>query len=95
MKFNINLNKANDFINKGLYNDAIKLCDEEINLDPNNSVAWIIKGIANLKMENYESSITCNNKALELNSNLQVAWLNKAVAHKKSWQLKESISAYK
>ena len=95
MKFNINLNKANDFINKGLYNDAIKLCDEEINLDPKNSVAWIIKGIANLKMGNYENSITCNNKALELNGNLQVAWLNKAVAHKKSWQLTESISAYK
>ena len=95
MKLNINLNKANDCIKKGLYNDAIKLCDEEINLDPKNSVAWIIKGIANLQLGNYENSITCNNKALELNSNLQVAWLNKAVAYKKSWQLKESISAYK
>jgi len=95
MKLNINLNKANDCIKKGLYNDAIKLCDEEINLDPKNSVAWIIKGIANLQLEDYENSITCNNKALELNSNLQVAWLNKAVAYKKSWQLKESISAYK
>jgi len=95
MKLNINLNKANDCIKKGLYNDAIKLCDEEINLDPKNSVAWIIKGIANLQLGDYENSITCNNKALELNSNLQVAWLNKAVAYKKSWQLKESISAYK
>ncbi len=86
MKLNINLNKANDCINKGLYDDAIKLCDEEINLDPNNSVAWIIKGIVNLQMGNYANSITCNNKALEVNSNLQVAWLNKAVAYKKSWQ---------
>ena len=95
MKLNINLNKANDCIKKGLYNDAIKLCDEEISLNPKNSIAWTIKGLANLQMGNYESSITCNNKALEVNSNLQVAWLNKAVAYKNSWQLKESIFAYK
>ena len=53
MKLNINLNKANDCIKKGLYNDAIKLCDEEINLDPKNSIAWIIKGLANLQMGKY------------------------------------------
>ena len=95
MKLNINLKKANDCINQGLYSDAIKLCDKELNLNPKNSTAWLIKGLANLKLNNYEDSIICNDRALKEDNSLQVAWLNKGVAYKQIWKLKESIFAYK
>ena len=81
------LEKANNFVNKGLFHDAITLCNKELNFNPKNSIAWLIKGLANLKLNNYEDSIICNDRALKEDNSLQVAWLNKGVAYKQIWKL--------
>ena len=55
------------FGRKGDHETAKKIFHRIIQLDPTFAEAWCSKGIALEKLERYDDSINCNNKALKIN----------------------------
>jgi tetratricopeptide (TPR) repeat protein len=72
------------------YKGAVECYDKIIEINPNNALAWVHKGIALFKMaifkmamtgkvinELFEEAIECYNRALEINHIYAEAWINK------------------
>lgn len=68
--------------NYGSYYEAISLAKEAIELNPNNSKAYIVMGFVYNKLEEYQKSLPFCNKALELEPNHKWAYSTRGWAHK-------------
>ena len=63
------------------YSGAIKLCNEALKLNQNNSIAYGQRGTAYLALQNYGQALVDFNKAIELNPNFAVMYNNRGVVY--------------
>ncbi|MBR3498505.1 MAG: tetratricopeptide repeat protein [Selenomonadaceae bacterium] len=80
---NQKVDAAQKLFDKGDYDGAIKLCNEAIELDSDNALAWGLLGIACGRLGQYERAIVDFNKAIKLNPNDDIAYNNRGVAYSK------------
>jgi tetratricopeptide (TPR) repeat protein len=71
---------GNSFVDKGLYEEAVKCYSTAVRIDPLNHNTWNSMGLAYFDMGEYGGAIECYNKALNLNPNDNAVWSNKALA---------------
>jgi tetratricopeptide (TPR) repeat protein len=69
-------------LNQGKYDEAIKIFDEVIRIDPEYSLAWNNKGYALSKQGKYDEAIKAYDEAIRLDPNNVHAWNNKGEALK-------------
>ena len=64
---------------QGKFDEAIKVLDEAIKLDPNYAYAWNTKGIILHNQGMSDEAIKCVNEAIRLDPNYAYAWNVKGV----------------
>ena len=79
---------------KGDYNEAIKIHNEEIKYNPNNAFAYYGRGAAYNELEQYELAIQDFNKAIELNPKYYKAYNNRGLAYQGLKQYTKAIEDY-
>jgi|APSaa5957512622_1039677.scaffolds.fasta_scaffold20203_1 tetratricopeptide (TPR) repeat protein len=62
---------------KKLHQDAIRLIDNAISLDPSNPFSWVRRGLINEQQEKYQEALDDYNKALEIDSQYTLALNNR------------------
>lgn len=82
--------QAQSLYDSGDFGNLIEVCDAIIQLDPNNDVAYNVRGIAHRKLKQYEQAVKDYNKAIQLNPNLSDAYNNRGALYK---ELKDYESA--
>lgn len=80
-------------INDKNYEEAIKLYDKVLDIDPINIGALNGKGILFGVLENYDEAIDCFSSAIILNSSFSPAWANKAYALSLSGRDEEALES--
>ena len=92
---------ASSLINDGIllgrkkrYEEAIKLFDKAIKLNPNNSFAYSCKANSLSNLENYKKAIKYYEKSLALNSSDTYALNNKAICLVKLNKYQDALSCY-
>jgi tetratricopeptide (TPR) repeat protein len=86
------LEKGQQLIQAGKFNDAVKLFHEALRLTPNNSDVWYWLGVSYHRMNLLFDATRCYNKAVNLNSNNSKAWFDLGNAH---YQMNEYPEAAK
>jgi tetratricopeptide (TPR) repeat protein len=66
-----------ELANNGSFNKALEYANTSIELNPNLSQPWNLKGAALSVLGRYNETIECLDKATELNPSFGKAWLNK------------------
>ena len=64
---------ANNEFDKGNYLNAFMAADKSIELDPQQDLAWLIKGEAAIKLGKKNEAIHCLSKSLDINSKNEAA----------------------
>ena len=77
------------------FDDAIKLLNEAINFEPNNSLAYNNIGIVYADMEQYEKAIEYYDKALQILPTYTEVYNNRGNAYKKLKNYDNAIADYK
>ena len=78
------LKRAQQFMAKGLYEEAMTMLKEAVSREPMLPDAWCARGVCRLKMENYDATtIECFNRALELRKDYTNAYYNRALCRHK------------
>jgi tetratricopeptide (TPR) repeat protein len=66
MNSNELLEKGNDLLLRGLFEQALSCFEQALLLDPKNAELWNQKGVALRSLGRYDEAIECFNKALEI-----------------------------
>ena len=74
--------------------EAMRLCDEAIEIDSKNARAWYNRGAAKNELSRYEGAIADFDEAIRLNPEYAVAWSNRGFAKNKLGRLEEAIADY-
>ncbi len=69
--------QATAMIQQKQYNQAIRLCDQALALNPNDALAYNERGAAYSWMDQNEQAIDSYTKAIQLDPSLAVAWRNR------------------
>src|SRR5208283_3957332 len=75
----VNIASAAQLPNKELEND-IKIQDNAVTIDPQNSTAWYSKGVDLDRLGKYDEAIIACDKAIKINPQYSDAWNSKGVA---------------
>lgn len=76
------------------YDEALKLINLAIDINPNNKEYWNIKGVALGELQRYEESLEAFNKSLYLYPKNRTGWENKAFALENLGRLQEAVDCY-
>jgi len=76
------------------FDDALKLLDKIIEIDPNNVFAYNNKGAILLEQEKYAESISVLEKSIQINENNTQAWNNKGIAHIKTVDFTKALTSF-
>lgn len=87
-------NKAYDAFGNKKYEEAIKICDEVINKDPNFYKAYNIKGITLVYSNKYQEGMDNIDKALLMKPDFGYARFNKALAYELYGHYEDSLTWY-
>ena len=74
------LNRANVKNNLKDYKGAIADYNKAIEIDSNDAIAYVNRGIAKYLLKDYKGSIADNNKAIEIDPNYTKAYVNRGAA---------------
>ena len=91
---NQKVREAWKFYENGDYNGVIKLNDEALQLNPNNSLAYYGRGNAYAYLGQYERAIQDYDKAIQINSNYANAYNNRGTSYKNLWQYERAIQDF-
>ena len=91
---NKKLEEAGRFFEKDDYNSAINLCNQAIELNPNNEFAYILRGAFYEIFQNYQQAISDYNQAIKLNPNFAEAYNNRGVAYSDLKNYSQTISDF-
>ena len=86
--------EANRLYEQGKYNEAVKLCNEVIALDPNYDKAYYIRGIAYDDLNDSDRAIADYTKAIALDPNFAVAYYNRGRAYDDLKDYNSAIADY-
>ena len=78
---NQKIEEATRLREQGKYEDAIKLCNEAIELNPNNYLAYLRRGNFYYRQKQYERAIQDFDKAIQLNPNYSIAYNNRGLSY--------------
>lgn len=88
------VNKAYDYLIKGMYDEAISECNNAIAFNPNYANAYCNRGFAYEKKGDIDQALADYNKALQLNTNFAEAYNNRGVVYKRNGNLSQALSDY-
>lgn len=74
------LSKAVEDLQKESYSSALEICNEFLDISPNDSGARLVKGIAQFKLKDMEGAMDSFDKAVELDPLNDLAYLSRAEA---------------
>lgn len=77
------------------YQEAIDKLDEALALNPRNTTAYSIKGLALMKFRRYHEAVECFDKALEIDPQNAYDWMNRGNALDDLGKHKEAIISYR
>ena len=77
------------------YQEAIDKLDEGLALNPRNTTAYSIKGLALMKFRRYHEAVECFDKALDIDPQNASVWMNRGNALDDSERYEEAIQSYR
>lgn len=81
-------------LEKERYEEALKMFDKALELNPGYVRALTSKGAALIGLKRYQDAIRCYDKATGIEPNLVVAWYNRGIALSKLGQYKKALESY-
>lgn len=72
---------AFQYINEGENNLTIASCDSALSIDHRSAIAWNLKGLALLRLRNFQEGLRAIENAIKISPDYGVARYNKACAH--------------
>lgn len=88
------IKKADYYINKRMYDEALACSEKALEIEPNYSLAWFYKGYALSEKGVYEESIDCYDKATKIDPSMLNGWNNKGVALDKLGRYKDALDCF-
>ena len=85
---------ANCYYYNNNLDESVQYFDKDIEINPQDAVAWNNKGVALDDLGRYEEAIAAYDRAIEINSQLAEAWNNKGNALSGLGRYYEAIAAY-
>ena len=79
---NQKVEEATGFRENGNHEEAIKLCNEALELNPKNELAYLRRGVSYDELKQHEQAIQDLDKAIQLNPNDEAAYNNRGLAYK-------------
>ncbi len=89
------ISSGNEFYDVGDYNKALEKYEEASQLDPNQGLAWYMKGMALSQMGKYEEAIMAYNMACKLDPDRPEPFLSKGVLLLAFGKFEDAINALK
>lgn len=86
--------KVNFYFKQGRYEEALKLLDDLLSVDPENDTLLFFKGTCLAALSRYEEAIIYYDKTIELNAGFEDAYYNKGNAYRKLKRFDEAIKTY-
>ncbi|AKB51048.1 TPR domain protein, putative component of TonB system [Methanosarcina barkeri str. Wiesmoor] len=86
-------NEVNDLMELGRDEDALKVINKSIDIDPNNDYAWNIKGNVLYHLGRYDEALQAYDKAIAINPNYVDAWNSKGNALYRLGKYDEALQA--
>lgn len=77
------LTEAGKLYYNGDFNGVLSLCTQAIELNPDNAIAYSIRGAIYYRLNNFNSAVADFNKAIEINPNDYRSFYNRGLAHVK------------
>ena len=84
--------RANEFLDKRDFNNAIKNYDEAVQIDPQFASGWNNKGIAHFELGQYSEAIAAYNNAILAKPEMNEAYFNRAKAFMHSTEYKMALN---
>ena len=78
--YNQKLKESGNLNYQEKYDEAIKLCNEAIEIDPNKENAYLLRGFNYWELEQYDESMANFNKIIEINPNFEMAYMFRGYA---------------
>jgi tetratricopeptide (TPR) repeat protein len=78
---------------KNMYEKDIKTQDEALQIDPQNSTAWTIKGLTLYNFNKYDEAIKAYDEAIRINPRNSKAWIYKGLVLRDLGRYDEAIKA--
>src|SRR5271157_2628413 len=85
---------SNNVSNSNKYDEAIKTLDKALEINPQDSNAWLYKGNVLSDLNKSDEAIKAYDKAIGINPQNSIAWNNKGNALNKLNATDEAIKAY-
>ena len=86
--------EANECFKQEKFQQAVDLYSKALELNPNKSVYYANRSIANLKLENFGYALTDASKAIECDKNYLKAYYRRAAAHMALGKYKVALKDY-
>ncbi|MBQ9479315.1 MAG: tetratricopeptide repeat protein, partial [Selenomonadaceae bacterium] len=83
--------EAKRLLSKSKSEDAIKLCNEALELNPNNPVAYMMRGYGYQQLGDLKRAIVEYNRAIELDPNYALAYFNRGVAFEHLYNREQAV----
>jgi len=85
--------KYNKLYKEGKVEEASKVLDQVLKINPKDSGLWATKAGINITLEKYEEALDCINKALKINPKNFSAWVNKGAYYSKLNKFDEALDS--
>lgn len=76
------------------YDEAVASCDRAIELNPNDSLAWLMRGMALENLQRIEDAVAAYDHVVKIQPDDHLAWFRRANALEKLNRFEEAIAAY-
>lgn len=86
--------EANEYFKQEKFQQAVDLYSKALELNPNKSVYYANRSIANLRLENFGYALTDASKAIECDKNYLKAYYRRAAAHMALGKYKVALKDY-
>lgn len=83
--------EASDALHNGNYQKSISICNDILEKDPKDEVAYNNRGLVKLELESYEEAVEDFNKSIEIDSDNAQAFSNRGIAKVNLGQIEEGI----
>jgi tetratricopeptide (TPR) repeat protein len=93
--YNFYQKRADGFISKGDFDNAITDYDKAIELKPAESITYLYRGIAFFNKKNYDLSLADFSKTIELNPKDVLAYMNRGNSYERLGDLPKAVDDYK
>lgn len=88
------LRNADELYQLQHYEEAIASCDRTLAAQPDDTVAWLMRGMALEKLHQYEGAIASYGQVVQRQPDDHLAWFKQAVLLEKLQRYKEAVLAY-